>query len=77
MHTYTHARAQAPKVHTYMYTYLEVYNDAEYEHSSHEVHEIGEVLSVESFPQSLDFVGPGGKKMEKRDHSTLKLRSWE
>ena len=56
-------------------THLEVYDHTKDEDSGHEVHEVGQVLPVESLPQSPDLVLPGGEQMEQSNQSTLKLSS--
>ncbi len=56
-----------------MSTNLEVYDHTENENSCQQIHQIWEVLSVEGFSESSDFVSTGGKEMEQCDNSTLKF----
>ncbi|GMF70953.1 unnamed protein product [Aspergillus oryzae] len=52
---------------------LEVDDGGEYEESSQQVHDVREVLAIESLAQSTLLVGPGQQKMEQSDDSTLEL----
>ena len=52
---------------------MEVNNDEEDSDCSHQVHQVRQVLSVESFTQTPYFVGSGGKKMEESDNGSFKL----
>lgn len=54
-------------------SYLEVNNNSKDKDSSHKVHQIRKVLSVESFSQTSDFVGSCGQKMEQCNDGTFKL----
>lgn len=56
-----------------MNIYLEVYDHAEDEDGGHEVHEIGQILPIESLPESPDFVLSGGEEMEEGNHGSLEL----
>ena len=56
-------------------TNLKVYDNSENKNGGKEVHKVGQVLSVECFPQSSNFVLPGCKKVEEGNHCTFKLRS--
>lgn len=55
------------------WTYLEVYDDTKHEDGGKEVHEIGEVLPVEGFPQCTDFVLSRGQQVEEGDYCSLKF----
>lgn len=57
--------------------YLKVYDDSKDEHCGDQVHEVGQVLSVEGFPQSSHFVRPSGQKMEESDDGSLEFCAWE
>lgn len=52
---------------------LEVDDGGENEDSSQQVHDVREVLAIESLAQSTLLVGPGQQKMEQSDDSTLEL----
>jgi hypothetical protein len=52
---------------------LEVDNSGENTNGGQKVHDVGEVLSVESLLESSLLVGPGEEKVEEGDNSTLKL----
>ena len=54
-------------------TNLEVYDDEEDGDSCHQVHQVGEVLSVESLTETPDFVSSGGEQVEESDDCSLKL----
>ena len=54
---------------------MEVDNDEEHSDSCHQVHQVGEVLSVESLTETPNFVGSGGKEMEESDNGSLELGS--
>ena len=56
-------------------THLEVYDHTKDKDGGHEVHEVGQVLPVESLPQSSDLILPGGEQMKQSNQSTLKLSS--
>lgn len=53
--------------------HLEVYDHSEHKDGGDEVHEVGQVLSVEGLSQSTHFVCPSGQQMEKRNDCSLKL----
>ena len=53
-------------------THLEVYNHTKDENSGEQVHQVGQVLSVESFSQGTNLVLSGGQQVEKSDHGSLK-----
>lgn len=57
--------------------YLKVYDDSKDEHCGDQVHEVGQVLPVEGFPQSSHFVRPSGQKMEESDDGSLEFCAWE
>lgn len=52
---------------------LEVDNRRKDDNSSDQVHDVGEILPVESLLQSTGLVGPGQKEMEERNNGTLEL----
>ena len=52
---------------------LEVDDGGEDQESGQQVHDVGEVLAVESLAQSTLLVGPGQQKVEESDDSTLEL----
>lgn len=52
---------------------LEVDDSSEDEKSSQQVHDIRQILTVESFAQSTLFVGPGQEQVEESNDGTLKL----
>ena len=52
---------------------MEVNHHTEDEDGGEEVHQVGQVLPVESLPESPDLVLPGGQEVEQSDHGTLKL----
>lgn len=52
---------------------LEVDHSGENEESSQQVHDVGEVLAVESLAESALLVGPGQQKVEEGNDGTLKL----
>ena len=52
---------------------LEVYHHSKDEDCCEEVHQVGEVLSVESLPESPDLVLPGGQEVEQSDHGALEF----
>lgn len=52
---------------------LQVDDSGEDEESGQEVHDVGQVLTVESLVQSALLVGPGEEKVEESDDSTLEL----
>lgn len=56
--------------------HLEVYDDSKDEHRGDQVHEVGQVLPVEGFPQSSHFVRPSGQKMEESDDGSLEFCAW-
>lgn len=56
--------------------YLEVDNDEENCNGSHQVHQVGQVLSVEGLTQTSYFVGPGGEKVEESNNGSFKLGSF-
>lgn len=56
--------------------HLEVYDHSEHKDSGDEVHEVGQVLSVEGLSQGTHLVCAGGQEMEKSNDSPLKLSTW-
>lgn len=54
---------------------LEVDNHRKNEESSHQVHQVWKVLTVESLTKGTDLVGAGGKKMEKSNDGSFELGS--
>jgi hypothetical protein len=52
---------------------LEVDDSGEHKEGSQEVHDVGQVLAVESLVQGTLLVGPGEEKVEKSDDGTLEL----
>jgi len=52
---------------------LEVDDDSEDEYSGHQVHDIRQILSVKSFPQSPEFITPGRQKMEQSNNGSFEL----
>lgn len=54
-------------------THLKVYHHSKDKDCGDEVHEVGQVLSVEGLSQSTHFVCPSGQQMEKRNDCSLKL----
>lgn len=57
--------------------HLKVYDDSKDEHCGDQVHEVGQVLSVEGFPQRSHFVRPSGQKMEESDDGSLEFCAWD
>lgn len=56
--------------------YLEVYYDRKDYDGGQQVHQVREVLSVESFAKGADLVAAGGKEMEKSNDGTFELGSY-
>lgn len=56
-----------------VFTDLEIYDHGKDKNGSDEVHEVGQVLPVESLSQSSHFVSTSGQQVEQSDNSTLKL----
>lgn len=54
---------------------LKIDDRGEHDNSSDQVHDVGQVLSVEGFLQSAWLVVPCQEEMEKCNHSTFKLRA--
>lgn len=54
---------------------LEVYHHTENEDGGEQIHQVGQVLSVESLSQSSDLVLSGGQQMEEGNHRSLELGS--
>lgn len=54
-------------------TDLEVDDDEEDSNSGHQVHQVGEVLSVEGLTQTPDLVGPGSEQVEQSNYGSLEL----
>ena len=54
-------------------SYLEVDDNSKDKHSSHQVGEIREVLTLKSFSQPSNFIRTSGKNMEKRYNCSFKL----
>ena len=54
---------------------LEVYDDGEDQNGGQEVHEVGEVLTVEGLTQTPHLVLSGGQQVEEGNHCTFKLRA--
>ena len=52
---------------------MEVYHHTEDEDGGEEVHQVGQVLPVESLPESPDLVLSGGQEVEQSDHGALEL----
>ncbi len=52
---------------------LEVDNSSENDDGCNEVHDIGEAVAPESFPERTALVVPGEKQMEQRDNGTLEF----
>lgn len=57
--------------------HLKVYDDSKDEHCGDQVHEVGQVLSVEGFPQRSHFVRASGQKMEESDDGSLEFCAWD
>lgn len=53
--------------------YLEVYHYSKDKYCGDEVHEVGQVLSVEGLSQSAHFVRAGGQQVEKSNDCALKF----
>ncbi len=53
--------------------YLEVYDHAKDDNGGHEVGQVGQVLSVEGFPEGAHLVLAGGQQVEERDDGALEL----
>lgn len=58
-------------------TYLEVYHYSKDEYCGDEVHEVGQVLSVEGLSQSTHFVRASGQQVEKSNDRSFKFCAWE
>lgn len=56
--------------------HLEVYDHCEHEDGGNEVHEVGQVLSVECFSQGTHLVRAGGQQMKESNDCSLKLSTW-
>lgn len=56
-----------------MCTNLEVDDDSEDEDGGHQVHEVGQVLAVESLTESADLVVAGGEQVEESNDGSLEL----
>lgn len=54
---------------------LEVDHDREDNNGRDEVHDVGQILAVESLAESKLLVGPGDEKVNKSDNGTLELRA--
>lgn len=54
-------------------TDLEVNDDAKHEDGGQEVHQVGQVLSVEGLSQGPHLVVLGGQQMEESNNSSLKF----
>ena len=54
-------------------TYLEVYDDTKDENGGHQVHQVGQVLPVKSFPESTDFVLTGSQQVEESNDSSFEF----
>lgn len=54
-------------------TYLEVYDDRKDEHGGQQVHEVGQVLSVEGLAEGADLVGPSGEQVEEGYHGAFEF----
>ena len=52
---------------------MEVDDDSKDEDCCHQVGQVGQVLSVEGFPQSADLVLSGGQQVEEGDDGALEL----
>ena len=52
---------------------MEVDDNSKDKDSGHEVGQVGQVLSVEGFPQSADLVLSGGQQVEEGDDGALEL----
>ena len=57
--------------------YLEVNNNAKHKDSGDQVHEVRQVLTVESFTQSSHFVCSGGQQVEQSNDGSLKLGTYQ
>lgn len=58
-------------------THLKVYHYSKDKYCSDEVHEVGQVLSVEGLSQSTHFVCPSRQQVEKRNDCSLKLCAYK
>lgn len=56
--------------------HLEVYDHSEHKDGGDEVHEVGQVLSVEGLSQGTHLVCAGGQEMEESNDGPLKLSTW-
>ena len=54
---------------------MKVDDNSEDEDGGSKVHQVGQVLSVKSLPESAGLVLPGGEEMEECDHGSFKLCS--
>ena len=52
---------------------MEVYHHAEDKDGGEEIHQVGEVLSVEGLPEGPDLVLSGGQEVEQSNHRSLEL----
>ena len=74
---YSNAEETPMRFHHVLTSYLEIDDDGENEDCGQQVHEVGQVLSVECLTQGTHFVLSSGQQMEKGNDGTLKLRTWE
>jgi hypothetical protein len=69
------AKEQVKGNYVFEATYLEVYHYSKDEDGSQEVHQVGQVLTVESLTETSDFVLTSGKQVEESNDGSLKLCS--
>ena len=55
--------------------HLEVYDHRKNKDCGNEVHEVRQVLSVESLPEGAHLISAGGQEMKESNDSPLKLRT--
>lgn len=58
-------------------THLKVYHYSKDKYCGDEVHEVGQVLSVEGLSQSTHFVCPSGQQVEECDDRSLELCAYK
>ena len=56
---------------------LEVDDDGKHQHCGQQVHQVRQVLAVESLAEATHFILTSGQQMKQSDHGSLKLRSYK
>lgn len=57
-------------------THLEVDDHGKDEDGGNEIHEVGQILAVESLAEGADLVSACGQEMEQGNDGSFKLHSW-